>query len=172
MFLTPRNKYVRRLPAVVDLPFGGPDKQKYDLSCNFTTLSVHKTNTPVKRITVDAENAWKGVKMRSRFDELADNLDYSCFVKSAPSESCSSLDVLMGMTGLESVKQSFLNMFYRVDIAIKQGLDFKRTNLNIRLDGNPGTGKTTVAKLYATFLIQVGVLPKASTVIVTSGVFS
>ncbi len=51
-----------------------------------------------------------------------------------------SMDILMNMTGLESVKKSFLDVYHHANISKKQGLDFENTNYNLRLDGNPGTG--------------------------------
>ncbi|KAJ4292670.1 hypothetical protein N0V90_009333 [Kalmusia sp. IMI 367209] len=52
------------------------------------------------------------------------------------------LDELMAMTGLESVKQKFLAIKTKVDTTLRQG-----------------TGKTTVARHYARFLVKIGALP-------------
>ncbi|KAK1144124.1 hypothetical protein N8T08_005786 [Aspergillus melleus] len=69
------------------------------------------------------------------------------------------LDKLMGMVGLEDVKQMFLDIKAQVDAAIRQGVDRKGERFGSVLLGNPGTGKTTVADLYAKFLTEMGVLP-------------
>ncbi len=79
------------------------------------------------------------------------------------------MDAIMGLTGLSGVKRSLLELYHRVDIAKRQGVGFNESNFNIQLVGNPGTGKTTVAKLYANSLIEIGVLPMGSIVEFTSG---
>ncbi|KAL4987922.1 P-loop containing nucleoside triphosphate hydrolase protein [Aspergillus falconensis] len=84
-------------------------------------------------------------------------------------ESNDILDELMQHEGLEEVKQHFLDIKSKVDICKKQGRDLKSERFNIVLQGNPGTGKTTVARLYARFLHSMGVLP-SSYVKETSGV--
>ncbi|KAG5917771.1 hypothetical protein E4U42_007121 [Claviceps africana] len=68
------------------------------------------------------------------------------------------LDKLMGMIGLESVKRQFLEVKTAVDTAVRQGISTRKERFGCSLLGNPGTGKTTVARLYAQFLTSVGVL--------------
>ncbi|KAF2277903.1 P-loop containing nucleoside triphosphate hydrolase protein [Westerdykella ornata] len=69
------------------------------------------------------------------------------------------LDKLMDMIGLESVKQQFLDIKAKVDMLVRQGVSLQNERLGAALLGNPGTGKTTVARLYAKFLSKVGALP-------------
>ncbi|KAL4807516.1 P-loop containing nucleoside triphosphate hydrolase protein [Aspergillus unguis] len=78
------------------------------------------------------------------------------------------LDKLMGMIGLESIKAKFLGIKSQVDTALRQGVDFQGERFGSVLLGNPGTGKTTVARLYAKFLTAMGILP-GSFIIETTG---
>ncbi|KAL4998548.1 P-loop containing nucleoside triphosphate hydrolase protein [Aspergillus recurvatus] len=78
------------------------------------------------------------------------------------------LDKLMGMIGLESIKTKFLSIKSKVDAALRQSIDFKAERFGSVLLGNPGTGKTTVARLYAKFLTTMGIIP-GSFIIETTG---
>ncbi|KUI53134.1 Stage V sporulation protein K [Cytospora mali] len=69
------------------------------------------------------------------------------------------LDELMGMIGLEDVKSEFLSIKSRVDTALRQGIPLDKERFSCSMLGNPGTGKTTVARLYARFLTSIGVIP-------------
>ncbi|KAH7141426.1 P-loop containing nucleoside triphosphate hydrolase protein [Dactylonectria estremocensis] len=68
------------------------------------------------------------------------------------------MDKLMGMVGLESVKRRFLTVKSSVDTKIRQGLSLDGERFSCSLLGNPGTGKTTVARIWAKFLTTVGVI--------------
>ncbi|KAI0085776.1 P-loop containing nucleoside triphosphate hydrolase protein [Irpex rosettiformis] len=70
-----------------------------------------------------------------------------------------SIDAIMAMTGLENVKAQVLRIKAKIDLAQRQGTTLKDERFNIVLLGNPGTGKTTVARHYAKFLTSVDVLP-------------
>ena len=75
---------------------------------------------------------------------------------------------ILGMVGLPKVKRSVINQYHRIRLAQVQG-DGAASSYNVRFDGNPGTGKTTVARHYSTFLQQLEVLPKGSVFVETSG---
>ncbi|TEA18713.1 NFX1-type zinc finger-containing protein 1 [Colletotrichum sidae] len=71
------------------------------------------------------------------------------------------LDTLMGMTGLESVKEEFLSIKSKVDVAVRQNASLSKQRFGCTLLGNPGTGKTTVGRIYGQFLRSVGVIAGA-----------
>ncbi|RSM09364.1 hypothetical protein CEP52_004209 [Fusarium oligoseptatum] len=69
----------------------------------------------------------------------------------------------MEYQGLEEVKQRFLDIKSKVDVYKEQDPDgelnrLKSERFNIVFQGNPGTGKTTIARLYAKFLYELKIL--------------
>lgn len=66
---------------------------------------------------------------------------------------------VLGMVGLEDVKEEMIKQYYRIRLAQDQG-DGAASSYNVRFEGNPGTGKSTVARHYNAFLQQLGVLPE------------
>lgn len=68
------------------------------------------------------------------------------------------IDEIMGMIGLEDVKSQVLKIKAKVETGIRQGTDLKKERLGLVLLGNPGTGKTTVARHYANVLMSLNVL--------------
>ncbi|KAF8553255.1 P-loop containing nucleoside triphosphate hydrolase protein [Imleria badia] len=69
------------------------------------------------------------------------------------------IDKIMDLTGLEEVKEQILRIKAKIDTMKRQGVALDKERLNLVLLGNPGTGKTTVARLYAQFLESIQVLP-------------
>lgn len=69
------------------------------------------------------------------------------------------VDKLMEMTGLESVKKWVVQIFQKLETARRQGIDLKQERFGTILLGNPGTGKTTVARVLADFFAEVDILP-------------
>ncbi|KAG1720035.1 P-loop containing nucleoside triphosphate hydrolase protein, partial [Suillus occidentalis] len=79
--------------------------------------------------------------------------------KQVNGEKNSAIDSIMELTGLEDVKAQVLRIKAHIDLMKRQGVPLNKERLNLVLLGNPGTGKTTVARLYAQFLESVQVLP-------------
>ncbi|KAJ7126993.1 P-loop containing nucleoside triphosphate hydrolase protein [Mycena epipterygia] len=69
------------------------------------------------------------------------------------------IDSIMSMIGLEDVKSQVLKIKHKIDVVKRQNAQLNDERFNIVLQGNPGTGKTTVARHYAKFLASVGVIP-------------
>ncbi|KAI0871120.1 P-loop containing nucleoside triphosphate hydrolase protein [Hypoxylon argillaceum] len=79
-------------------------------------------------------------------------------------------DKLKAMTGLNLVKSSIEAIIHRLQLNYERELAEKpllECSLNKLLLGNPGTGKTTVAKLYGQILADIGLLSNGEVVIKT-----
>lgn len=61
--------------------------------------------------------------------------------KSVMLERNDALDKLMDMIGLENVKEEFLCIKDRIDMAVRQNVDLQNERFSASLLGNPGTGK-------------------------------
>ncbi|KAL8734543.1 MAG: hypothetical protein Q9166_001443 [cf. Caloplaca sp. 2 TL-2023] len=97
------------------------------------------------------------VTMQTNFtSESRDDWQHQKEVEHAANEA---IDEIMDLVGLEDVKSQVLRIKAKIDTSKRQQSDLKKERFNAAFLGNPGTGKTTVARLYARVLTSLEVLP-------------
>jgi DNA replication protein DnaC len=77
---------------------------------------------------------------------------------------------IMAMTGLEDVKEHVRRLKAKVDNSVRQSIDLKDERFGAVFLGNSGTGKTTMAKIYARYLYASGVIARDE-VVETTGTY-
>lgn len=69
------------------------------------------------------------------------------------------VEEVMMMIGLFDVKRALIDQYHQIKVSQRQG-DSAVSSYNVRFEGNPGTGKTTIARHYSKFLQQLTILPE------------
>ena len=74
------------------------------------------------------------------------------------------LDALVGLDGIKEDIRSLMNFITIIKLRQERGLNVPTISYHLVFTGNPGTGKTTVARLVAGLYHRIGILPKGQLV--------
>ncbi|KAI9668499.1 MAG: hypothetical protein M1829_005377 [Trizodia sp. TS-e1964] len=144
-----------------NLPQNGPPTPQDN--SNLLAIQNEKSN---QQISVQAPTAKKGgvvklqepIKITIEHNESPSQTEWQR-QKDQESANNPAIDKIMEMIGLENVKDQILKIKAKVETCTRQGGDLTEERFGLVLLGNPGTGKTTIARLYAKALMDLKVLP-------------
>jgi hypothetical protein len=76
---------------------------------------------------------------------------------------------MLELVALDSIKQTMIDLHHRVELARVRGEASPIPNANVVFQGNPGTGKTTVARYWGQLLRELDIVPEAAEFVEVTG---
>lgn len=131
-----------------DLITGAPDQWSNENYSHSSTSLETPINVPEEDLDTEtavspSEKEWERLRKIDGEDNIA--MDF----------------LIRQWTGMENVKAYFLNVKAKIDTAVRQGVSLHSERYDLAIVGNPGTGKSDVAKLYHVFLsTYANIVPK------------
>jgi AAA+ superfamily predicted ATPase len=135
--------------------------EKHDIDADESLLAVVKDDNRAYSVSdLDKEfDGWLSKTLRTsvypQYLEISNHYDVA---KKAKGSAYEELQAMIGLTTAKSVISKALAYYKAQKLYKDKGLERKNTAMHMMFTGNPGTAKTTVARLFAQILKDNGVL--------------